>query len=81
MRFWKLYFFGQISKTLGRKKSNLKVLTNEKRGGLKVVTFNRSPFKLFTLRFSNNRCRPSCERSKTTRRNLFLSFENIIVSQ
>jgi hypothetical protein len=31
----------------------LKVLTNEKRGGLKVVTFDKSPFKLFSLRFSN----------------------------
>jgi hypothetical protein len=31
----------------------LKVLTNEKRGGLKVVAFDRSPFKLFTLRFLN----------------------------
>jgi hypothetical protein len=28
----------------------LKVLTNEKRGGLKVVAFDKSPFKLFTLR-------------------------------
>jgi hypothetical protein len=31
----------------------LKVLTNEKRGGLKVVAFDRSPLQLFTLRFSN----------------------------
>ncbi len=30
--------------------SILKVLTNEKRGGLKVVAFGRSPFKPFTLR-------------------------------
>ncbi len=30
----------------------LKVLTNEKRGGLKVLAFDRSPFKLFSLRFS-----------------------------
>jgi hypothetical protein len=28
-----------------------KVLTNEKRGGLKVGAFDRSPFKLFSLRF------------------------------
>jgi hypothetical protein len=34
-------------------KNGLKVLTNEKRGGLKVVVFDRSLFKLFTLRFSN----------------------------
>ncbi len=27
-------------------KKNLKVLTSEKRVGLKVVTFDRSPFKL-----------------------------------
>ncbi len=32
----------------------LKALTNEKRGGLKVVAFDMSPFKLFTL----SRCRP-----------------------
>jgi hypothetical protein len=31
---------------------NLKVLTNEKRGGLRVVLFDRSPFKLFSLKFS-----------------------------
>ncbi len=29
----------------------LNVLANDKRGGLKVVAFDRSPFKLFTLRF------------------------------
>jgi hypothetical protein len=34
-------------------KDDLKVWTNEKRGGLKVGAFNRSPFKLFTLRFSD----------------------------
>jgi hypothetical protein len=27
--------------------TDLKVLTNEKRGGLRVVLFDRSPFKLF----------------------------------
>ncbi len=27
----------------------LKVLTNEERGGLKVVAFDKSPFKLFTF--------------------------------
>jgi hypothetical protein len=36
-----------------RPKEVLKVLTNEKRGGLKVVAFDTYPFKLFTLRFSN----------------------------
>ena len=32
--------------------TTLKVLTNEKRGGLKVATFDRSPFKLCSLKFS-----------------------------
>ncbi len=31
----------------------LKVLTNEKRGGLSVVSFDRSPFQIFSLKFSN----------------------------
>ncbi len=31
----------------------LKVLTNEKRGGLKEASFDRSRFKLLTLKFSN----------------------------
>jgi hypothetical protein len=44
----------------------LKLLTNEKRGELKVVQFDRSPFKLFTLKFSNKSVQsPSCERHKT----------------
>jgi hypothetical protein len=30
-------------------KQRLKVLTNEKRGGLKVVIFDRSSIKLFSL--------------------------------
>jgi hypothetical protein len=46
---------------------NLKVLTNEKRGGMKVVAFDRSPFKIFLLRFSTK----SCERPKTTQRSLY----------
>ncbi len=52
--------------------------TNEKRGGLKVVAFDRSPFKVFSLRFSKKSVQaPSCERPKTTQRTLFLflSFE------
>ncbi len=54
----------------------LKVLTNEKRGGLKVIAFDRSPFKLFTLRFSNQSVQaPSFERRRTAQRSLFLSFE------
>jgi hypothetical protein len=56
--------------------TGLKVLTNEKRGGLKVVLFDRSPFKLFSLRFSTKSVQaPSCERPKTTQRTLSLSFE------
>ncbi len=52
----------------------LKVLTNEKRGGLKVIAFDRSPVKL--VRFSNKSVNaPSSERPKTTQRTLFLSFE------
>ncbi len=56
---------------------------------LKVLTFDqwekrwvessiryRSPFKLFSLRFSTKSVQaPSCERPKTTQRTLFLSFE------
>jgi hypothetical protein len=54
----------------------LKVSTNEKRGGLKVVTFDRSPFKVFSLRFSKNSVQAqSCKRPKTTQRTLFLLFE------
>ncbi len=54
----------------------LKVLANEKRGGLKVVAFDRSPFKLFTLKFSNKSVQaPIFERPKTSQRTLFLSFE------
>ncbi len=33
--------------------ARLKVLTNEKRGGLEVVSIDRSHFNLFTQRFSN----------------------------
>ncbi len=55
----------------------LKVLTNEKRGGLKVVAFDKSPFKLFTLRFSTKSVQaPSCGRPKITQRTLFLLFES-----
>jgi hypothetical protein len=44
-----------------------------------MVAFDKSPLKLFTLRFLNISVQaPSCERPKTTgtQRNLFLSFEN-----
>ncbi len=48
----------------------LKVLTNEKRDGLKVVPkvvlIDRSHFKLYKLKCSKNLCRPpSCESPKT----------------
>jgi hypothetical protein len=47
----------------------LKVLTNEKRGDLKAAAFDRSPFKLFTLRFSNKSVQaPFCERPRTAQR-------------
>ncbi len=59
-----------------QEKSALKVLISEKRGGLKVVAFDRSPFKLFTLRFSNKSVQaPSCEKTETSQRTLFLAFE------
>ena len=57
-------------------KTTLKVLTNEKRGGLNLVSFDWSRFKLFTLKFSKESVQtPSCERPKTAQRSLFLSFE------
>ncbi len=49
----------------------LKVLTNEKRGLLTVVAFDRSPFKLFSLWFSYKSMQAP---SVTTQRTLFLSF-------
>jgi hypothetical protein len=43
---------------------SLKVFTNEKRGGVTVVKFDRPRFKLFSLKFSNISVQaPSCERS------------------
>jgi hypothetical protein len=55
----------------------LKVLTNVKRGGLLVVSFDRSRFKLFLRKFFNKfRQAPSYERPKTAPRTLFLSFES-----
>ncbi len=47
---------------LGPTLTNLKVLTNDKRCWLKVVSFDMSSLKLFTLRFSNKSVRaPSCD--------------------
>ncbi len=66
----------QVPQLKNRLIADLKVLTNEKRGGLKVVSFDRSRFKLFTLRFSNKSVQAlSCEGPKTAQRSLFLSFE------
>ncbi len=52
-----------------------KELANEKRGGLKVVSFDRSQFKLFTMKFSKNSVQTPCERSKTAQGSLFMSFK------
>ncbi len=55
----------------------LKVLTNEKRGGLRVISCDRSPFKVFLRKFSKESVQaPSCERHKTIQRTLFLLFAN-----
>ncbi len=55
----------------------IKVFTKEKRGGLSAVSFDGSPFKLFSLKLSNKLVQaPSCERPKTAPRTLFLSFAN-----
>ena len=57
--------------------TSLKVLTNEKRGGLPVVLFDRSCIKLYSRKFSNKLVQaPSCERHKTSPRTLFLLFAN-----
>jgi hypothetical protein len=48
-----------------------KVLTLEKRGGLKVASFDRSRFKLFTLRFS----KIFVQAENYTQQSLFLLFE------
>jgi hypothetical protein len=42
----------QYPPSLADIKKFLKVLINEKRGGLTLVTFDMSPFKLFSLRYS-----------------------------
>ncbi len=56
----------------------LKVLTNEKRGGLRVISFDRPPFKkLISRKFSKESVQaPSCESHKTTQQTLFLLFAN-----
>jgi hypothetical protein len=53
----------------------LKVFTNEKRGGLRVTSFDRPPFQLLSRKFSKESVQaPSCERHKTTQRTMFLLF-------
>ncbi len=61
----------------------LKVLSNEKRGGLTMVFFVRSFFKLFMLKYSNKSVHfLSFERPKTAQRTLFLYYlKTIIVSR
>ena len=60
----------------------LKVLTNEKRGGLKVVEFDRSPFKLFTLKFSNKLVQAYPVKGlKLLREPCFYYLQTIIISQ
>ncbi len=56
---------------------DLKGIDNEKRGRLSVVSFDRSPFTLFSLKFTNKLVEaPSCERHKTAPQTLFLLFAN-----
>jgi hypothetical protein len=46
-------------------------------GGLRVISFDRSPFTLFLQKFSKESVQaPSCKRHKTTQRTLFLLFAN-----
>ena len=73
--YWNISIF--LKGKLNISKLALKVLANEKRGGLRVELFDRSPFKLFSLKFSNKSVQaPSCEGPKTTPRTLFLLFAN-----
>ncbi len=60
----------------------LKVITNEKRGGFSVVSFDRSPFQLFSLKFSTNWCRPHPVRGiKLIREPCFYYLQSIFLSQ
>jgi hypothetical protein len=55
----------------------LKVSTNEKRGGLKVVVFDRPPFKLLSRKFSKESVPPHPVRGiKPLSEHLFLLFAN-----
>jgi hypothetical protein len=76
----KFYFSGNAltntALNLFLRSETLKALTNEKRGGLSLVSFDWSRFKLFTLKISKESVlTPSCGRTKTAQRTLFLSFE------
>jgi hypothetical protein len=56
-------------------KVTLKVLTNDKRGGVRVTSFDRPPFKLLSRKFSKDSVQaPSCERHKTLSEHLILLF-------
>ncbi len=58
-------------------KNSLRGTTNEKRGELTVLLFDRFNFKLFTLKFlSKSVLSWSCERPKTAQRTLFILFGN-----
>jgi hypothetical protein len=60
--------------------SHFKVLANEKRGGLTVVEFERSRFKLSSLKILNKSVQSSsCVRPKTAQRTLFLLFLQTII--
>jgi hypothetical protein len=62
-----------------RETSTLKVFTNEKRGGLRVISFDRPPFKLLSRKFSKEsvQCRPHPVRGiKPLNEHLFLLFAN-----
>jgi hypothetical protein len=62
-------------------RSTLKVLTNEKRGGLKVIAFARSSFTPFSWRFSNKLVQAqSCKRPKTTHVNPVFCHLKIIIN-
>jgi hypothetical protein len=56
----------EYQRMIDKLNNTLKVLTNEKRGGLKVIAFDKSPFNVFRLKFSNESIQSSsCERPKT----------------
>jgi hypothetical protein len=67
---WKVKIFsGKIN--------SLKVFSNEKRGGLRVISFDRPPFKLLSRKFSKDSVQaPSCERHKPLSEHLFILFAN-----